>query len=208
VADLGDGFEAYLQRLSSNSRQNARRLMREGERAGVQLEIVTAAQAGGAFDDLVRLHQQRWIADGKPGVFAAQPFVEFHRTLVQEWVPSGRAVLARLSVGGASVAVLYGFVTRRKFDFYQSGVWREANGPLRSPGSLAHLLLMRAVAERGVIAYDFLRGPSSYKERLATRENPLVGIRIWRPTPRSALVRLIRLAGGAVDKGNRLITKR
>jgi CelD/BcsL family acetyltransferase involved in cellulose biosynthesis len=200
VADLTSGFEAYLGRLSSNTRQQARRLVREGERARAQFEVVDVEQAAGAFDDLMRLHQERWTLDGKPGVFAAPQFIEFHRHLIGEWLPCGRAVLARLSLAGDPVAVLYGFVTGQKFDFYQSGVRRETAGPLRSPGNLAHLLLMRALTERGVTAYDFLRGSSSYKQRLATRENQLVGVRIWRQTLRAAAYRMAQLTGRVVTK--------
>jgi CelD/BcsL family acetyltransferase involved in cellulose biosynthesis len=203
VADLAKGFEAYLGRLSSKMRNQARRLVREGERAGAQLKVVDMEQAAGAFDDLVRLHQEWWTSQGKPGVFAAPHFIKFHRNLIEEWLPGGRAVLARLSLAGNPVVVLYGFVTGQKFDFYQSGVRRES-GPLRSPGTLAHLLLMRVLTERGVTAYDFLRGSSSYKQRLATQENQLVGVSFWRRTPRAAAYRVIRLAGRVGRERQRL----
>jgi CelD/BcsL family acetyltransferase involved in cellulose biosynthesis len=208
IADLAGGFEAYLERLSSNSRQNARRLLREGERAGAQLEVIGIDQVVGAFDDLVRLHQERWTADGKPGVFATARFIEFHRNLVWQWLPVGRAVLARLSLASEPVAVLYGFVTGQTFDFYQSGVRLETTGPLRSPGNLAHLQLMRALTDRGVTAYDFLRGSSSYKERLATRENQLIGVQIWRPTLRTAVYHSVRIAGRIIRKGLRVVRRR
>ena len=207
VADLTGGFEAYLQQLSPNRRQQARRLIREGERASAHFEVVGIDQVSGAFDDLVRLHQERWNTDGKPGVFGALRFVEFHRDIVSQWLPVGRAVLARLSLATEPVVVLYGFVTGQKFDFYQSGVRLEPTGPLRSPGNLAHLLLIRALADRGVTAYDFLRGESSYKEGLATRRNELIGIRIWRPSLRTAIYRLVRLAARGVRKGLRFVAR-
>jgi hypothetical protein len=59
VADLTGGFETYLGRLSSNSRQQARRLLREGEQAGAKLEIISMDQVTTALDDLVRLPQAR-----------------------------------------------------------------------------------------------------------------------------------------------------
>jgi hypothetical protein len=34
-----------------------------------------------------------------------------------------------------------------------------------SPGNTANLMLMRALAERGFRAYDFLRGTSGHKQR-------------------------------------------
>ena len=207
IADLADGFEAYLKRLSLKSREQARRVLREGERAGAQLELVDAVQAAGAFEDLVRLHQERWTSDGKPGVFAAARFTEFHRNLVQEWLPTGRAVLARLSFAGVPAAVLYGFVNGRKFDSYLLGARRESGSLVHSPGVLANLLLMRALTERGVTAYDFLRGSSSYKQRQATQENQLVGIRIWRPTVRAAIYRSVQLAARVFNKGHRLMRR-
>jgi CelD/BcsL family acetyltransferase involved in cellulose biosynthesis len=203
IADLTDGFETYLGRLSSNSRQQARRLLREGERAGARLEIGIS----GAFDDLVLLHQERWTAERRPGVFAAPRFTAFHRELIREWAPDGKAILARLSVGDAPVAVLYGFVIGSRFHFYQSGVRRDGTGLLRSPGNLAHLRLMQALAERGVTQYDFLRGTSSYKDRLATDENQLASVQLWRPTVRAAACRSSRLAARVARRGLRQLSQ-
>lgn len=205
IADLGGGFEAYLMRLSANSRQQARRLLREAEKCGARFEIAGEACIDEFFDDLVRLHQQRWVAVGKPGCFAAPRFTEFHRALAREWLPAGHAVLARLSLAGEAVAVLFGFTTGSKFDFYQSGVRAGESGPLRSPGNLAHLLLMRELCGRGVARYDFLRGASSYKQRLATVETRLHAIQVWRRTLRSALFKSSRSIGRGIPKALRRI---
>ncbi len=206
VANLEGGFESYLRRLSANSRQQARRLIREGERGGIAFELAREPQQSEEFfSDLIRLHQDRWVADGKPGCFASARFTEFHRELLRQWLPAGRAVLARLRVSGQTVAALYGFVTGPKFDFYQSGVRMSDDGPLRSPGNLAHLLLMRELAEAGVTHYDFLRGQSSYKLRLATDQNRLYSVGVWRPTLRSAVHRTARLLRRTVHRGLRTL---
>jgi CelD/BcsL family acetyltransferase involved in cellulose biosynthesis len=197
VADLTGGFEAYLGRLSATARQRARRLLRDGALAGARFEIVTDDQREPAFDELMRLHQTRWRRLARPGVFAANRFVEFHRGLVATWLSSGRAVLARLALGSNSVAVVYGFVCGSRFEFYQSGVETEEAGPLRSPGNLCHLLLMKSLADRGIGAYDFLSGTAPYKKRLATSENPLLTIEIWNSSVRAAACRSARFVGGA-----------
>jgi len=179
--------------------------VREGENVEAQCEIVDSAGAAEAFDDLARLHHMRWTSEGKPGVFASPRFTGFHRQLIGRWLPTGRAILARLSLSGMPVAVLYGFVAGQKFHFYQSGVVRDSGGPLRSPGNLAHILLMRTLAERGLGEYDFLRGSSSYKQRLSTRENHLVGIEMWRATLRSATFRAVEIARRILAKGHRSV---
>ena len=207
VADLSGGFEAYLQRLSANGRQQARRVLRDAERAGARFEIIAPRQRASAIADLINLHQERWLREGRPGVFAARRFIEFHRGLLDAWLPSGRAILARLLLDAEPIAVLYGFVTGSKFDFYQSGIQIDPAGPFRSPGTLAHLLLMRALSERGVTTYDFLRGSSEYKKRLATGENPLATIELWRPTPRVATWRAARSLARFTNAGFRLVRR-
>ncbi|MCX6550826.1 MAG: GNAT family N-acetyltransferase [Acidobacteria bacterium] len=206
VADLTGGFEAYVARLSSRNRKAVRHLLRDGERADARLEIVGPDQSAGAFDDLRRLHQERWAGEGSPGAFSARRFIEFHSGLVQEWVPDGRAILARLWLAEEPVAVLYGFVSSRTFHFYQSGVRLDGGGRVESPGILAILLLMQALADRGVTALDFLRGPATHKTRMATLEHPIVGVRIQRPTVRGIAHRVVQRAGRIVKSRFRVQT--
>ena len=150
VADLSHGFEDYLKGLSPKTRKNSRHDLRAADRNGAVFELATAANTDPFFDDLVRLHQERWSTEGKPGCFGAERFTEFHRCLARDWVPAGRAVLARLSHAGQAYGVVYGFIARNKFDGYQLGVKRTEAGPFDSPGTTANLMLMRALAERGV----------------------------------------------------------
>lgn len=208
IADLRGGFDAYLDKLSPSRRQHNRRLIRAGERAGANFEIADSSTSDEAFDDLVRLHQERWNADGKPGVFAAPRFLEFHRSLVRQWLPTGKALLARLTLDSTTAVVLYGFVTGEKFDFYQSGVQVDSTSPVKSPGTLAHLLFMRSLAERGITSYDFLRGTSTYKERGATEVAELIEIQIWRLNTRAVLYRAIRALWRACRKLTRPLQAR
>ena len=158
VAELEGGFDSYLARLSAKTRMRARQEMRKAERVGMTLELADAATVEACFADLVRLHQQRWNAEGKPGCFASARFTQFHRRLVHEWIGSGRVVLARLSCEGKACAVLYGFVTGTKFDLYQLGVVPMEGAGIHSPGLAANMLLMEHLAAGGITHYDFLRG--------------------------------------------------
>ena len=197
IANLEGGFETYLQRLSPNSRERSRRLLREVEQNGGVFALATAHTMEAFFADLVDLHQERWIAQGHAGCFAAPRFTAFHRALLTQWIDGGQALIARLSIGGETVAVLYGFLSQSKFDFYQSGVKTEQRA-LRSPGHAAHLLLMRELSRRGVSRYDFLRGSSRYKAQLATEQVQLVTVEIWRSAMRARAHQTARRARAAV----------
>lgn len=206
IADISGGLEAYLSRLSANSRQQARRLLRSADRAGAQLEVAWDESAvTRIFEDLIRLHQERWTAAGQPGCFAAPRFTDFHRTLARLWVPTGKALLARLVLQGTTQAVIYGFIVNQKFDFYQSGITTHEQPALKSPGIVAFLKLMAHLASRGITHFDFLRGPSGYKQRLATEECPMVQLRLVRPTLRTGLHAAASMTRRALRKGSRLL---
>src|SRR5205823_4464247 len=172
-------------RLSPATRQQFRRLLKAADAAGLELDVAGGdAEVPEYFGQLVRLHQARWAASGKPGCFAAPRFTAFHEALARRWVPQGRAVLARLKHGGTPLALVYGFVAGPKFHFYQSGI-RTEDGPVRYPGFVAHLRLMDFLAARGVTHYDFLQGAASYKDRFATSAAALVRVRLAKPSLRS-----------------------
>jgi CelD/BcsL family acetyltransferase involved in cellulose biosynthesis len=180
---LSGGFEAYLGRLSSNARQQFRRLLRQVEKEDLAFDVASSAdEARAFFDELVRLHQQRWTAAGESGAFASDRIIGFHRAVIASVAAKNpeRILLSRLSEQGRPIAVLYGFAAGGKFDFYQSGVAEAGRGKIGSPGMAAHLLTMRELASRrGVETYDFLAGQSTYKDRLATGAGELIRARAF-----------------------------
>jgi CelD/BcsL family acetyltransferase involved in cellulose biosynthesis len=193
LADLTGGFEAYLERLSKSTRKDFRQLLRAARAEGAEFALASdLASADLFFEQLIRVHQQRWEAVGEAGCFARPRRREFHRFLARKWVPEGKAVIARLSLAGEPIALQYGFLVRCKFDAYIHAARRmERTSAVRSPGNAIQLLLMAELAGRGVTAYDQLHGNErSYKRHLATNEQPLVRIRLLRPTFRGSVKRV------------------
>lgn len=183
VADLRGGFEAYLERQSSNSRQQFRRILRSVPKAQLSFEVAQdATQASRYLEELIELHQKRWAGSGQPGAFQSDRVRQYHCKIVERLVPAGKTILARLGSKDQAVAVLYGFVSSDTFDFYQSGLVRDGVGELKSPGIAAHLLLMQHLAGLGINTYDFLAGASSYKDKLATTSRTLVRVRLLKLT--------------------------
>ncbi|OOG46691.1 GNAT family N-acetyltransferase [Rhodanobacter sp. C01] len=205
IANLDGGFDRYLTQLSSKTRMRARQEIRKAEKSGVLFELATEADSEAYFDDLIRLHQARWTAEGKPGCFSAPRFTQFHRGLLQAWTKGGRLILARLSHQGKACVVLYGFVTCAKFDLYQLGVGSIEGTNIRSPGTLANLLLMEQLAGRGVNRYDFLRGNSEFKKSLTTEHRDLVCLQCRRLTSRALLDQVMRLLTRVFRKMSRMV---
>jgi CelD/BcsL family acetyltransferase involved in cellulose biosynthesis len=181
VSDLEGGFEAYLRRLSQGARGEARKLLREVERSGMQFEMANdIGSVRSFFDQMVVLHRERWARVGKTGSFSPR-HAQFHRTLSELLVPRGEAVLARLALNGKPFAVTYGHLLKGTYHCYQRGVTRSSE-PVRSPGTALLLRLMAHLAERGVTKYDHLKGINSFKERFATHQSAIVRLRIDRPS--------------------------
>jgi CelD/BcsL family acetyltransferase involved in cellulose biosynthesis len=174
IADLSGGLEEYLGRLSANSRAQARRLLRAVETAKLSFEVATEATVDEFYDQLVLLHQARWAQAGQPGCFASPRFSEFHRSLARQLVPTKGAVLARLTHEGRPLAVIQGYSTANKFDYYLAGTALDSeSSPIKSPGIAAHLRLKSYLFDRGVTRYDYLLGYARNKAQYTTDEHPI-----------------------------------
>lgn len=193
IADISGGFSTYLSRLNSSHRRDYRRLVKkfDGDER-FKFEVAkTGAEADSFMDELIRLHQSRWRKRGALGAFATRRAEEFHKSVARKLVPKGEAVVARLSYQGEHIALAYGFISGKKFDFYQSGIGPDDHLPIKSPGILLQLLIIRHLSEIGIQTYDFLAGLADYKRRLATGENRLLETSVVCPKTRSARLRIL-----------------
>lgn len=161
----------YLASLSSNSRSQIRRSIREYESQGpLSLRIAEGqAEALSFLDELRKLHQAYWRGRGSPGAFATEFSNAFHQNLIAEAVPRGEIQLARIDCGPQPIAYLYNFVHDGVVANYQAGIRYDADAR-RKPGLVAHHLLIDENLKRGARIYDFLMGDQRYKRSLATDE--------------------------------------
>jgi CelD/BcsL family acetyltransferase involved in cellulose biosynthesis len=186
--DLTANGGDYLASLSSNTRYQIRRAMREYERSG-PLAVTRAQsldQAMAYFDELTQLHQAYWNARGHPGAFASEFARRFHRTLIQTWLPSGSIQLLRVAAGTNLIGYLYNFEHRGVISSYQSG-FRYSDNPKLKPGLVSHALAIQTSLSAGASSYDLLMGRQQYKEMLATRRGDMSWLVIQQPRVRFAL---------------------
>lgn len=132
-----------------------------------------------AWNILVQLHQARRRQLGDQGLFASTQFEVFHRRILTEYLPSGRAALAWLEWQGQPIAAEYLLLSGKTVMAYQSGI--NPDFLTLSPGHLMSLSLIREAIRWGFETFDLLRGDEPYKRHLGARPTPLVRIRAAPP---------------------------
>lgn len=170
---LADSHEQFLEALSPSFKKKMQRLQRKFENvlAG-QIKLASdTVSKDKLFDQLVSLHQKRWLQKNESGAFNDQRFVSFHQQYMNNMLKSDNLMLAALDIQGDAVAVIYIINYKNTLYFYQSGI-DDSFKPNISPGYLIHFIMMKIAIEEGKHAYDFMKGSvgSSYKRQLSNTE--------------------------------------
>lgn len=179
---------------------STRKILRQNLRffAGCTCEWAeTPEHAREIFEDLMRLHQERWTAAGSPGVYASRLFTNFHRALLERLAPRQRMILFRVAHGGATLGCSQLLVDDQRALVYQGG-WRML-GNKHSPGLVTDYLCMQACLERGLRAFDYMAGDSIHKQRLTTDVAELTWSTYRRPRTRFVVLERLRQLKRAVD---------
>ena len=170
LAALGREPDAYLARLSANTRQQLRRSQRAYAAAGpIRVERAACGPTRRTFlDALASLHQARWTARGQPGAFATPAFRAFHEALVADPAAGDLVDLLRITAGERLIGYLYNLRCGGRVYAYQSGFdYAGAAGP-EKPGLTCHHAAIETARAAGERIYDFLAGTDRYKTSLAT----------------------------------------
>jgi CelD/BcsL family acetyltransferase involved in cellulose biosynthesis len=187
-------WEDYLAGLSRSGRYLINRSLRDFDKwAGADATVARVGEGADIAEGqriLLLLHEQRWKAAGRDGVFASQVFSEFHAAVLPELLARGALELAWLEVRGHPVAVIYNIVWDNKVLFYQGGRSLDVPKGIR-PGIVLHARMIKAAIAAGRSEYDFLPGTSQYKLQLATAFRPIVALRATRATMREGVRRVI-----------------
>ena len=191
AVDLRGGFARYLDTLQPHRRSDCRRLLRLAEKAALSFEFAPVTPL--ALRELFNLHQRAWIERGEAGAFGQERIQRFHQRLIATREDDFAVLVGRLSDSEGALSVVYGFLLRDVYYFYQSGNEPDTRRGVRSNGIVAQLLTMQALAEMGVERYDFLAGEADYKRRLATEVSRLTSARLFRPTTSVAWAGVKRL---------------
>jgi len=165
VIDLPADWETYHGALSKRKRKNIRHTHNALDGAfpgrwGWE-RVENPAELEPTMAAMIRLHQDKWAALGKPGGFADATTIAFHQAISRRLLEQGRLWLYRLCIDGRATAIEYAYAYRDRVYAFASGM--EAGLEEYSPGQVLMEAMIREAIRAGMRYYDFLRGDEEYK---------------------------------------------
>lgn len=161
--------------LSSRVRKRIKRSCKELGDGVVSQLAQTVSEAETIFNELVSLHQHTWVKRGKRGMFSSDRCLNFHRQIIQHYIPQKKVLLFRASSQWGTVGCVYLFIHKARAIAYQTGfqdftTYSHLNSSRIKHGLITHLLCMRACLDLGLDEYDFGPAEYRYKSELTNRE--------------------------------------
>lgn len=161
---LPASWEDLVVRLSKNQRKQFRRVLRRADKRGVLLhKVECVSDLAEAFEHLVDLHQRRWQSQSKPGCFASDRFLAFHRDAMPQLLRAGQLQVVWLEAEGKPLAAEYQLAGAGTMYVYQAGV--DPDRIAWEPGHVATARILQFAIDQGFRRVDFLRGDEPYKQQ-------------------------------------------
>ncbi len=156
-------WESYLKQLAPRFRTKVRSVVRGiAGRSELTMHFCNEAnELGHVLPALFTLHQRRWAAAAKPGVFRSDAKRLFYRVVSPLLLEAGWLAMSWLDWKGQIIACQYGFVYRNRYFQLQEG-YDPACEHL-SVGVALRALSIQKLQQSGVSHYDFLGGNARHK---------------------------------------------
>jgi CelD/BcsL family acetyltransferase involved in cellulose biosynthesis len=191
----------FLATLSSNTRSQVRRSLREYSSSGTPTfqaaQILSEAER--MFTRLRTIHQEHWTRKGHAGAFGSRFAQDFHADLIRSRFQAGEIQIGEIRAGERELGYLYNFVFDGVVSNYQSA-FLYGEQERHSPGLVSHCCAIQQNFERGMRCYDMLAGSQRYKQSLATDEGTMAWLVLQRPRLRFTLERLAKRAWDVVRR--------
>jgi len=177
---LPSDMETFFKTLGGSMRRNLRRYMRKLA-SNYNVDTKTHASFGTleeAMDTFFMLHQKRWIAQGRTGVFSKKIYREFHKDVARSFDKKGWLDLIFLTANNNPIAALYTFNYQRKKCVYLTG-----SDPAYFQFRVGNLLTLQAIErsiKNGLSEFDFMRGDEPYKALWTTKIRTNIMVQVVR----------------------------
>ena len=179
--DLPETWAEYTETLSANTRTNmARKARKLGREAAGHFQTADEDNVAQLMKTLFDLHQRRWAAAGKPGIFSTKEMRAFHLDLARHFQEAGMLDLFLLYAADQPIGARYNFQFRGVHSFYASGYEPDERWAPYSLGMLMDGQGIRHAIEHGMTREDLLRGDGAYKQRYSPAATVNQDVRIFR----------------------------
>lgn len=162
--------EEYMRSLSSSVRRRlsqARKALRAGQ--DLTLTSIDSADAlESAFEQLVTLHQNRWMNLGYPGLFSEERFRQFQFAVARAFFESKKLWFKTVHHNGICVAARLGFTSNGCIYDYLTGFDHLSPSAKQRPGLGLLLSMIEDAISSGLHSVDLLRGNEDYKVELTS----------------------------------------
>jgi len=168
VADLSDGFEAWIGRRSSRFRRSLRAAVSRGEATGITLEHLrpaSPAEVEAAFDRLLAVEATSWKTDVSSGLVDTQ-LGTFTRAMAERFAATGSLRMQFAQLDGDDIGYVIGARLGTRYRGFQHSF--DQNFPELSIGKLLQFHTIAALTTEGVETYD-MGMHMEYKESYADR---------------------------------------
>lgn len=177
----------YLSLLSSNTRSQIRRAIKDHGGALPSVAVATLEEIAPWLDEMAALNRGRhadnaWDDEG---------FRRFVATIAARGLADGSVEVMRFTDTGGPVGLLVNFLHRGQALNYQSA-FADPRTAKDKPGLLCHTAAVDHYTARGLALYSLLAGKDRYKQSLSTCEENLEWWQIERFSPRLEAEAILR----------------
>ena len=185
---LGSDWDNYLRSLKPRVRTKIRSLTSRLEKNfQVQFDrCERAEELGGRLESLFWLHNRRWQAEGRDGVFIAAAKRHFYEEMSGLFLGRGWLRLYSLSLNGRHAAHQFCFEYQNQIFLLQEGF--DPTLAEHGVGNVLRAYVFRDCIERKVAIYDFLGGVTPHKISWGAAVKNSIRGRAGRPIAKNRLL--------------------
>lgn len=166
--DLGGLADSqdYLASLSKNTRSQINRSLKSLNNLGeLRLQRAqTKLDKELFFNEMAKLHQQKWRSTILGSGFDNPVFVKFHKQLIFDSVKFSD--IYALSLNKQALSYVYILKNKTCWYFYLSGMQTHEDNKIRI-GLITHTLVIEEAIKAGIKKYSFLAGDARYKKSMS-----------------------------------------
>lgn len=176
-------WEDHLRSHGKSQRRRMRQLLGKIDSETIKRRTVeNDAEFEVLVNDVIDLHQKRWIANAEPGSFADPNLRQFAIEMMLAFYRQGRAMVNAIEFRGRTVAGELVIIGENRIAYSYSSGYDIDHADLE-PGRMVSVNLMHRMydADSNFSAVEFMRGDEAYKNRFATERRRLYHLRAFAP---------------------------